>query len=54
MGLLPGMVLAEDVNTLSGTLLITAGSEVTAVLMERIRNYNPGTLKEPLRVAVER
>jgi len=54
MGLVPGMVLAEDVNTLSGTLLITAGTEVTAVLMERIRNYNPGTLREPLRVVVER
>lgn len=54
MGLVPGMVLAEDLITLSGTLLITAGTEVTAVLMERIRNYNPGTLKEPLRVTVER
>jgi hypothetical protein len=54
VGLAPGMVLADDVKLLNGTLLVTAGIEVTIALVERIRNYKPKSLKEPLRVVIQR
>jgi response regulator RpfG family c-di-GMP phosphodiesterase len=49
----PGMVFMEDVRTSSGSLLIARGHEVTASLIERIRNFsrNDG-IAEPLRVLV--
>ena len=47
-----GMVLAEDVRMQTGTLLVTRGYEVTARFVERISNFRPGTVKDPLRVIV--
>lgn len=37
--LIIGMVLQEDIRTLEGELLISAGHEVTDALLARIRNY---------------
>lgn len=50
VGLLPGMVLAEDLVSRAGMLLVTRGFEVTTAFMERIRNYKTGTLKDTVRV----
>ncbi|MES1157760.1 MAG: HD domain-containing phosphohydrolase [Haliangium ochraceum] len=47
-----GMVCADDVKMLTGTLLVTRGYEVTPSFLERIRNFRGGTVKEPLRVIV--
>jgi hypothetical protein len=49
-GLAEGMVLAEDLVTRSGLLLVPRGCEITATSVERIRNYRPGTLKDTLRI----
>ena len=44
-----GMVLAEDVHTESGMMLVAAGQEVTCGLLERIANFHRASgLKEPL------
>ena len=45
-----GMVLAADVKLVTGTLVVGRGYEVTASFLERIRNYRPGAVAEPLRV----
>jgi len=47
-----GMVFAEDVRLASGTLLVARGYEVTQGFLERIRNFSPGTVKEPVRVVL--
>ncbi len=46
MGLMAGMVLAEDLVTRAGVLLVTRGFEVTPTFMQRIRNFNAALLKE--------
>lgn len=38
----PGMVLAQDVRTRRGLLVLARGQEVTPSLLERIRNFSPG------------
>jgi CheY-like chemotaxis protein len=49
----PGMVFLADVRSMSGALLIARGHEVTASLLERIRNFSGGgKVAEPLRVLV--
>jgi response regulator RpfG family c-di-GMP phosphodiesterase len=49
----PGMVFMEDVRTSNGALLIARGHEVTASLIERIRNFSKNDgIPEPLRVMV--
>jgi response regulator RpfG family c-di-GMP phosphodiesterase len=49
----PGMVFLEDVRSGNGNLLIARGHEITASLLERIRNFSRnGGVKEPLRVKV--
>ncbi|NOU31849.1 MAG: response regulator [Polyangiaceae bacterium] len=45
-----GMILAEDVKTDGGVLLVARGHEITARFIERIRNFPP----EPLRLHVWR
>lgn len=53
-GLRVGMVLAEDVKMLGGSsLLVARGFEVTEGFVERVRNFRPGTVKEPVRVIVK-
>jgi CheY-like chemotaxis protein len=49
-GLVPGMVLAEDLKSRTGMLLVARGFEVTPTFMERIRNYRPGSVEESVRV----
>jgi CheY-like chemotaxis protein len=49
-----GMVLAEDVRTSKGTLLVARGYEVTESFMERVRNIPAGSVCEPLRVTLPR
>lgn len=49
-----GMVFAEDVKTDVGTLLVGRGFEVTAGVVERVRNIRRGTVKEPVRVIMPR
>jgi hypothetical protein len=51
-GLAPGMVLAEDLITRNGMLVVTRGSELTETFVERIRNYRTGTFNESVRVVV--
>jgi response regulator RpfG family c-di-GMP phosphodiesterase len=48
--LAPGMVLAEDLKSAVGTLLVARGFEVTSTFLERIRNFKPGALHETIRV----
>jgi response regulator RpfG family c-di-GMP phosphodiesterase len=45
-----GMVFAEDVKLLNGTLLVARGYEVTQGFVERARNFRPGTVRDPVRV----
>jgi response regulator RpfG family c-di-GMP phosphodiesterase len=49
----PGMVFIDDVRSRTGALLIAHGHEVTASLIERIRNFSHnGGVIEPLRVSI--
>ncbi|HEY3118338.1 MAG TPA: HD domain-containing phosphohydrolase [Chloroflexota bacterium] len=49
--LLPGMVLAEDVRTSSGMMLVGRGAEVTPALSERLKNLAArANVIEPVRV----
>ncbi len=49
-----GMVFVDDVKTQGGMLMVARGFEVTAGFLERARNFQPGTVKEPLRVVLRR
>jgi response regulator RpfG family c-di-GMP phosphodiesterase len=49
----PGMIILDDVRTHIGTLLVPKGFEVTAVFIERMRNFGPGILAEKVRVSGE-
>jgi CheY-like chemotaxis protein len=51
-GLRVGMIFAGDVKMMTGALVVARGYEITESFLERIRNFRPGTLKEPLKVAV--
>jgi len=47
--LVPGHVLAEDIQTVEGKILLTAGQQMTDVLMERLHNYAAvAEIKEPV------
>lgn len=47
------MILAEDVRSDNGQLLISKGQEVTWPLIERLKNYTQvSQVKEPIRVAI--
>jgi response regulator RpfG family c-di-GMP phosphodiesterase len=46
-----GMVLAEDLK-MGHMLLVARGCEVTQSFVERVRNFGPGIMKEPLRVII--
>jgi response regulator RpfG family c-di-GMP phosphodiesterase len=49
---LPGMVIAQDVRTHQGTLLVPRGFEVTTIFLEKRRNFGPELLDEVVRVIV--
>jgi len=48
----PGMVIAQEVRTHQGTLLVPRGFEVTPVFLEKRRNFGPELLDEVVRVIV--
>lgn len=48
-----GMVLAEDVKAPNGLLLVARGHEVSARLLERVRNFPSGLLEKKLWRVVE-
>jgi hypothetical protein len=43
-------VVEQDVMMTSGALLVARGYELTGSLLERLRNFRPGTVREPIRV----
>jgi response regulator RpfG family c-di-GMP phosphodiesterase len=47
-----GMVLAADVKMATGALFVARGYEVTSAFLERIRNFRPGSVREPLKVLI--
>lgn len=47
-----GMILAEDLKTSNGTLLATAGYEITSSFVERARHFRLGFVKGSVRVIV--
>jgi hypothetical protein len=52
-GLRVQMILAEDVRSLNGQLLISRGQEVTLALKERLKSFSSVQgVKEPIRVFV--
>ncbi len=51
-GLQVGMVLAEDLMRTDGMLLLARGVEVAAGVIERMKNFRAGTVKEPIRVSI--
>jgi response regulator RpfG family c-di-GMP phosphodiesterase len=48
----PGMVIAQDLRTQMGTLLVSRGFEVTSLFLERSRNFGPDLLDEMIKVVV--
>lgn len=46
----PGMTLADDVRSVSGSLLVARGQQVTDHLLERLGNLSPGLVHEPILV----
>lgn len=51
----PGMLLAEDVCTHSGAVLVKKGFEVTESILIRLRNYSKShIINEPIRVIVQK
>ena len=48
-----GMMLADDVRSTTGTLLIARGFTATDQLVERLRNLTSGSIREPLMVLAE-
>jgi hypothetical protein len=51
-GVREGMILADDLKTGDGTLLVARGYEVTAGFVERIRGFRGGLAKRTVRVIV--
>jgi CheY-like chemotaxis protein len=51
-GLQVGMVLAEDLMRTDGMLLLARGVEIAAGVIERMKNFRPGTVREPIRVSI--
>lgn len=49
-GLRVGMVFAEDVKLQNGTLVVVRGFEVTHSFLDRLRNFGPRSVREPLRI----
>ena len=48
----PGMILAEDIKTRTGSVFVARGYEVTERFVERTKNFEPGFIIEPIRVIV--
>jgi CheY-like chemotaxis protein len=52
--LVEGMVVAQEIRSSAGMLLVARGLEVTASMLERLANYGQGRVKEPLYVVSRR
>jgi response regulator RpfG family c-di-GMP phosphodiesterase len=51
--LIVGNILADDVKTAEGALIVTGGSQVTAPLLQKLRNFAElGGLQEPITIKV--
>jgi hypothetical protein len=50
----PGMILIDDLRTDLGTLLVSRGYETSHSFIDRMRNFGPGLLEEPVRVRISR
>jgi hypothetical protein len=48
-----GMTFASDVKLTSGTMLVARGFEVTPSFLQRVKNFRPGTVAEPVRVIIQ-
>ena len=48
--LVPGMVVAQDVVMSTGALLVARGYQLTDGVLERLRNFRAGSVREPIRV----
>jgi hypothetical protein len=48
----PGMIIAQDIRTQMGTLLVSRGFEVTHLFLDRSRNFGPELLDEVVNVVV--
>lgn len=47
-----GMILAADVKMATGTLFVARGYEITPAFLERIKNFRPGAVREPIKVLI--
>ena len=47
-----GMVVADDVRLTSGPILVARGYEITDRFVERVRNFAPDSIQQPVRVIV--
>lgn len=45
-----GMIVAEDIKTADGMLMVARGQEITAGFLERLRNDRSGSVRDPLRI----
>jgi HD-GYP domain-containing protein (c-di-GMP phosphodiesterase class II) len=51
--LIVGNILADDVKTVEGSLIVTAGSQVTQPLLQKLRNFSElRGLQEPITIKV--
>jgi CheY-like chemotaxis protein len=48
----PGMLIAQDIRTQMGTLLVPRGFEVTPMFLDRSRSFGPELLEEIIKVVV--
>ncbi len=46
----PGMVVAQDVVMNTGALLVARGYHLTEGVLERLRNFRAGSVREPIRI----
>jgi response regulator RpfG family c-di-GMP phosphodiesterase len=49
-----GMTFLDDVRSHTGALLVARGHEATPSLVERLRSFAPGFVREPVRVSLRR
>jgi response regulator RpfG family c-di-GMP phosphodiesterase len=48
-----GMILADDMITTAGQMLVPRGFTVTPGLIERLRNFRPGVVREPFKILAD-
>jgi hypothetical protein len=48
----PGMIMAQDVRTHTGTLIVPRGFVVTPAFLEKVANFGPELMAEKVEVRV--